>query len=69
MLVGKLEGKGQLGRPRLRWEDNIKMDLQETRRGGGDWPNLYGSELEQVSATCKRGIERSSFIKCGEFPD
>ena len=29
VLVGKPEGKGRLGRPRGRWEDNIKMDLQE----------------------------------------
>jgi hypothetical protein len=29
VLVGKLEGKRPLGRPRRRWEDNIKMDLQE----------------------------------------
>ena len=36
VLVGKLEGKSPLGKPRLRWEDNIKMDLQEVG-GGGDW--------------------------------
>ena len=36
-LVGKPEGKRPLGRPRRRWEDNIKMDLQEVGRGGGDW--------------------------------
>ena len=35
-LVGKPEGKRQLGRPRRRWEDNIKMDLQEERGGCGD---------------------------------
>ena len=35
--VGKPEGKRPLGRPRLRWEDNIKMDLQEVRCGGMDW--------------------------------
>jgi hypothetical protein len=29
VLVGKLEGKRQLGKPRHRWEDNIKMDLRE----------------------------------------
>ena len=29
-----------LGRPRLRWEDNIKMDLQEVGRGRGDWMEL-----------------------------
>jgi len=37
VLVGKPEGKRQLGRPRLRWEDNIKMDLQEVGGGCGDW--------------------------------
>ena len=31
VLVGKPEGKRPLGRPRLKWEDNIKMDLQEVR--------------------------------------
>ena len=38
-LVGKPEGKRTLGRPRCRWEDNIKMDLQELG-GGGDWMEL-----------------------------
>jgi hypothetical protein len=33
LLVGKPEGKRLLGRPRRRWEDNIKMDLQEVGRG------------------------------------
>jgi len=37
VLVGKPEGKRSLGRPRLRWEDNIKMDLQEVECGGMDW--------------------------------
>jgi len=37
VLVGKLEWKRPLGRPRHRWEDNIKMDLQEVRCGGMDW--------------------------------
>jgi hypothetical protein len=37
VLVGKPEGKRPLGRPRHRWEDNIKMDLQEVGRGCGDW--------------------------------
>ena len=40
VLVGKPEGKRQLGRPRRRWEDNIKMDLQEVRCGGMDWIEL-----------------------------
>jgi hypothetical protein len=40
VLVGKLEGKSPLGRPRRRWEDNIKMDLQEVGGGRGDWMEL-----------------------------
>ena len=40
VLVGKPEGKRPLGRPRRRWEDNIKVDLQEVRCGGMDWMEL-----------------------------
>ena len=40
VLVGKPEGKRPLWRPRRRWEDNIKMDLQEVGRGRGDWMEL-----------------------------
>ena len=40
VLVGRPEGKRLLGRPRRRWEDNIKMDLQEVGRGCGDWMDL-----------------------------
>jgi hypothetical protein len=36
VLVGKPEGKRSLGRPRRRWADNIKMDLQEVGGGRGD---------------------------------
>ena len=36
-MVGKPEGKRPLGRPRRRWEDNIKMDLKEMGCGGMDW--------------------------------
>jgi len=36
VLVGKHEGNRPLGRPKHRWEDNIKMDLQEGRWGGMD---------------------------------
>jgi len=39
VLVGRPEGKRPLGRPRRRWEDNIKMDLREME-GGGDWMEL-----------------------------
>jgi hypothetical protein len=40
VLVGKPERKIPLGGPRLRWEDNIKMDLQEVGCGGMDWIEL-----------------------------
>jgi hypothetical protein len=40
VLVGKLEGKRPLERPRRRWEDNIKMDLQEIAWGRGYWMEL-----------------------------
>jgi hypothetical protein len=39
-LVGKLEGKRPLGRPRRRWEDNIRMDIREIGWGGMDWIDL-----------------------------
>ena len=40
VLVGKPEGKRPLGRPRRRWVDNIRMDLQEVRCGYMDWIGL-----------------------------
>ena len=40
VLVGKPEGKRPLGRPRRRWEDNIKLDLQEVGGGCEDWMEL-----------------------------
>jgi hypothetical protein len=38
--VGKPEGKRPLGRPKPKWDDNIKMDLQEVGCGGMDWIEL-----------------------------
>jgi hypothetical protein len=40
ILVGKPEGKGPLGEPRRRWENNIRMDLREIGWGGMDWIDL-----------------------------
>jgi hypothetical protein len=40
VLVGKPEEKRPMGRPRRRWEDNIKMDVQEVGGGRGDWVEL-----------------------------
>jgi hypothetical protein len=40
VLVGKPDGKRPLGRPRHRWEDDIKIDLQEVGYGGMEWIEL-----------------------------
>ena len=49
VLVGKPEGKRPLGRPRRRWEDNIKMDVQEVGGGCGDW-------IEIGRASCRERV-------------
>ena len=41
--MGKPKGERSLGRPRLRWEDNIKLNLQEVGCGGMDWIELAQS--------------------------
>ena len=64
VLVGKPEGKRPLGRPRRRWEDNIKMDLQEVGGSCGDW---IGSGLGQVAGTCEYGDEPSGSKNGGNF--
>jgi len=48
VLVGKPQGKRAPGRPRRRWEDNIKMELQEVGCGGMDW-----IELSQDRDSCR----------------
>jgi hypothetical protein len=63
ILVGGPEGRRPLGRPRLRWEDNIKMDLREIGFGNVDWINLAKDRDRW------RALEPSGFIKCGEFLD
>jgi hypothetical protein len=61
VLVGKPEEKRPLGIPRRRWEDNIKMDIQEVRGGSGDWMEL--TQDRQVAGTCEYGKEPSGSIK------
>ena len=46
VLVGKPEGKRPLGRPRRRWVDNIRMDLQEVGCGYMDWIGLAWPRIE-----------------------
>jgi hypothetical protein len=64
ILVGRPEGRRPLGRPWRRWEDNIKMDLEEG--WGMDWIELAQG---QVAGSCECGNEPSGSIKCGEFLD
>ena len=45
-FVGKPEGRRPLGRPRSKWEDNIKMDLQEVEWGGMAWIDMVQNRVE-----------------------
>ena len=65
VLVGKLEGKRPLGRPRRRWGDNMRMDRQEVGCG----LNWAGPGYGQVADACECGNEPSGSIKSGEFLD
>jgi hypothetical protein len=64
VLVGKPDGKRPLGRPRRRWEDNVRIDLQEVGCGCKDWIGLA-----HVADACECGEEPSGSIKRGEFLD
>jgi hypothetical protein len=68
ILVVKPEGKRPLGRPTRRWEDNIKMDLQEVGCGGMDWIKL-SQDWGQMAGSCECSNKLSGSIKCGEFLD
>jgi hypothetical protein len=61
--VGKPDERRPLGRPRRKWDDNIKMDLQEV--GWGNELDRSGSGQRQVAGCCECGNEPSSFIKLG----
>jgi hypothetical protein len=55
--VGKVEGTRPLGRPRRRWEDNIKMDLQEVDCEGMDWIELARLPWEHLTFDwCVRNV-------------
>jgi len=67
VLMGKSEEKRPLGRPRRRWVDNIRMDLQEVGCGYMDWIRL--AQNRQVAYACECGNEPSGSVKCGKFID
>ena len=66
-LVGKPEEKRPHGRPRHRWEDNIRMDLQEM--GGTAWAGMVCHRIGQGADCCKSDNEPSISLKCGVFLD
>jgi len=66
VLVGKPEGKRPLGTPRRRWEDNIKMGLQEVGGGRGGL-DAVGSGQGQVAGTCGYVKGLSGSINAGNF--
>jgi hypothetical protein len=66
VLVEKPEGKRPLGRPRCKWEDNIKMDLQEVGRGHGDWMEL-AQDRDRWRALGGYGEGLSGSINAGNF--
>jgi hypothetical protein len=49
VLVGRPKGKRPLGRPRHRWEDNIKMDLREIGMDGANWTQLAQDRVQCVN--------------------
>ena len=67
VLVGKPEGKRPLGRPRRRWGDNIKMDLQEVGGGCKDWMELAQDRVRWRALVSM--VMNLGFQKCGEFLD
>ena len=66
VLVRKPEGKRLLGKPRRRWQDYIKTDLQEVGCGGIGLDRCC-SGCREVAGTCECGNVTSGPIKCGEF--
>jgi hypothetical protein len=68
ILVGRPEGRRPLGRPRHRWEDNIKMDLQEVGWEGMDWIEL-AQDTDRWWALVNAVMNLRVSIKCGEFLD
>jgi hypothetical protein len=66
-LAGKPEGKGPVGRPRFRCEDNIKMIFRKW--DGGAWTELIWLSIVTRAGNCKHCSELSGSIQCREFLD
>jgi len=68
VLVGKPKGKRQLGRPRRKWVDLIRMDLQEVGCGYMDSIEM-AQDRDRWRTLVGCGNEPSGSVKCGEFLD
>ena len=66
ILEGKTDGKRPLERPRLRWDDNIKMDLQEVICGGMDWIEL-AQDRDRWRALVKAVMNLRVSLNTGNF--
>jgi hypothetical protein len=66
--VGKSEGKRPLVRPKRKWVDNIKMDLQEVGYEGIDWIDM-SEDRDSWLSFVNSVMNFSGSIKFGEFPD
>jgi hypothetical protein len=68
ILMEELGGKNPLGRPRRRWEDNIKADLQKVGCGSMDWIEL-AQDRDRWRTLMNAVMKLQGSIKCGEFLD
>jgi len=68
VLVGKPEGRRPLGRPRYRWVDNIRMDLQEVGCGYMDWIGM-AQDRDRWRTLLSAVMNLRVSVKCGEFLD
>jgi hypothetical protein len=64
-LLGEPEGKRPFGRPRLKWDVNIKIDLQEVE--WGLWSGLNWLTIGQKASSCECGNEHLVSIKCSKI--
>ena len=64
LLTGKPTGKRPLGRPRRRWEDNIRMDLEEIGINAGNWVDS-AQDRKLLESHCECGIEPPGSLSHG----
>jgi hypothetical protein len=66
--VRKNEGKRPLGKPRLRWEENIKMNLQKVEYGGMDWIKL-AKDRDKWQSLVNAVMNLRGSTKCEKTPE